>query len=66
MLKRNLSDDNPEAFIEITGLQEEKETNNEQLVAIPILVLDKPIKAKNLFFIVYRLANDEIKPGKAE
>ena len=66
MLKRNLSDDNPEAFIEITGLQEEKETNNEQLVAIPILVLEKTIKAKNLFFIVYRLMNDEIKPGKAE
>ena len=66
MLKRNLSDDNPEAFIEITGLQEEKETNNEQLVAIPILVLEKTIKAKNLFFIVYRLVNDEIKPGKAE
>ena len=33
MLKRNLNDDNAEAFIEITGLQEEKETSVKRVIA---------------------------------
>ena len=47
-------------------MQEEKETNNEQLIAIPILVVEKSVKRSVLFFIVYRLLNEEIKPTKAE
>ena len=51
MLKRNLSDDNPEAFIEITGLQEEKETNYNKnhylFIIIWIYIIINSVKYKN-------------------